>query len=354
MSATAEQILSARTGGRQVLLTGTGTAAIWLALRAAQLPPGSLVALPALLCISPVLAVLWAGHYPVFVDVDERNYHLDPEQLESLLSREPVAAVVAVHLFGIPCPMAGIERLCRSRGVFLIEDCAQALGGEADGQPLGGSGDVAIFSFGHGKTVEIGHGGAVASGNEALMARMARLAATLPAADERRLRRLRTLRRWFYFRIRSLARWYPGAARLTAQFRHFSGYHLYAFDENRKGELQRALEALDENLAARQALAARYREAIRNPRITFPQVGDAPTRLTVRLEGAETVAGELRRRGIPANTLYPPLDGMFRDRARRPSALPVAHRLEGRLLNLWTSEVSPQQIGETIGVLNRV
>jgi len=355
MNTAPESMLMARTGRQHCLLTGTGTAAIYLALKAARLAPGSIVVLPNLLCMSPVLAVLWAGLRPAFVDVNEENYHLDPARLEALLVGGRVAAVIAAHLFGIPCPMERVQRLCRQHGVFLIEDCAQALGGQADARPMGSFGDAAIFSFGHGKTVEIGHGGAVACDDASLVARIGVLAAEFPAYDEEAQRRHRRLRRWLYFRIRSLTVLHRGAARLTGLFRYFPGYHLHAFDGGRRETLARVLAGLDDNLATRRRLMAAYREGIHNPHVEFSTTGEAaPTRVTVRTKRAEETATELRRRGIPANTLYPPLDGMFRNHLPQPGKLSVSRRLDGRLLNLWTSELTPAQVEETIAVLNYV
>lgn len=121
---------------------------------------------------------VWNGLAPVFVDVDDHHWHLDPDALEAALdSRQGrVAVVIALSSFGVPPPPAVRERwqsLCREAGVPLIVDSAAGFGATAaDGVPIGAQGDVEVVSFHALKPVSAGEGGAVFCRDEALARRV--------------------------------------------------------------------------------------------------------------------------------------------------------------------------------------
>jgi dTDP-4-amino-4,6-dideoxygalactose transaminase len=121
--------------------TSSGTSAIMLALRAAPLEPGSRIALPANTFYAVFEAVLQAGHTPVVVDHDP-DYLLGLEQLEGL----DVQGVVAVHLYGLPADLDPIMRAADERGWWVLEDCSQAHGARIGDRPVGSIGHAAAFS----------------------------------------------------------------------------------------------------------------------------------------------------------------------------------------------------------------
>ncbi|TLZ53851.1 MAG: DegT/DnrJ/EryC1/StrS family aminotransferase, partial [Methanobacteriota archaeon] len=121
--------------------TSSGTSALVLALRAAPLPPGARVALPANTFYAAFEAVVMAGHIPVITDHDE-DYLINPEMVEPL----DVDAVMAVHLYGLPVHMAPLMELAEDRGWWVLEDASQAHGATAAGRPVGSLGHAAAFS----------------------------------------------------------------------------------------------------------------------------------------------------------------------------------------------------------------
>lgn len=121
--------------------TSSGTSALTLALRAAGLPDGARVALPANTFFATFEAVMAAGLTPVLLDHD-RDYLIDLEKLASA----DVEAVIAVHLYGLPVDMEPLMQLARARGWWVVEDCAQAHGATVDGRPVGSLGNVGAFS----------------------------------------------------------------------------------------------------------------------------------------------------------------------------------------------------------------
>jgi dTDP-4-amino-4,6-dideoxygalactose transaminase len=153
----------------------SGTAALALALTAAGIGPGDEVVVPAHTFIASALGVLHAGATPVFCDVQRDTGLIDPDAIEAAVSPR-TAAVIAVHLYGQACAMDAIGALARRRGLFVLEDAAQAHGASCDGRPVGSLGDAAAFSFYPSKNLgALGDGGAVCTGDAALAERVRQL-----------------------------------------------------------------------------------------------------------------------------------------------------------------------------------
>jgi dTDP-4-amino-4,6-dideoxygalactose transaminase len=153
----------------------SGTDALHLALRALGVGHGDEVITTAHTFIATAAAIVATGARPVFVDIDPDTHTIDPRMIERVLTGR-TKAIVAVHLFGQPADMGPIKDLARRRGLFVIEDAAQAHGAEYQGVRTGALGDVACFSFYPGKNLgAYGDGGAVTTNNAAIAERIERL-----------------------------------------------------------------------------------------------------------------------------------------------------------------------------------
>jgi perosamine synthetase len=161
-------LLRQRLGARETLLTDSGTSALRLALTAATGRAGAarLVALPAWSCYDLATAADGAGVDVVLYDLDPTTLGPDWESFDLALAHGP-AAVVVVHPFGIPVPIADVRRRIGARGTLVIEDAAQAVSAEIDGRAAGSQGDFGILSFGRGKGWSGGGGGALLLGANA-------------------------------------------------------------------------------------------------------------------------------------------------------------------------------------------
>jgi dTDP-4-amino-4,6-dideoxygalactose transaminase len=143
----------------EAIAVGSGTAGIAVALRSLQCP-GAWIAVPPTVCPNVVAAVLAADCRPHFVDIERGSLGVDPEELRRDITG--VRAVIAVHAYGQPCRIADIVSVCRPAGVLVIEDCAQADGAADEcGRPVGTLGDIAVFSYGAGKIIDLGGGGII-------------------------------------------------------------------------------------------------------------------------------------------------------------------------------------------------
>jgi dTDP-4-amino-4,6-dideoxygalactose transaminase len=153
-----------------VFLVSSGTAALTLTLKAlAASSSRRRVVIPGYTCFSVPGAVVHAGLQPVPCDIATGTFDFDQAQLARAIDDDTLC-VIAHHLFGVPSDVARTRELCQSRGVLLIEDAAQGFGAMSNGVPAGTIGDVGIFSFGRGKTVTAGGGGAIVTGSDALAA----------------------------------------------------------------------------------------------------------------------------------------------------------------------------------------
>lgn len=147
-----------------------GTVALHVALLALGIGLGDEVIVPTLTYIASVNTIAYTGATPVFVDSVRKTWQMDPEDIRRKISPR-TKAIMAVHLYGHPCEMKALGELARDHGLFLLEDCAEALGSRYDGQPVGTFGDISTFSFFGNKTVTTGEGGMVATNHKTLLDR---------------------------------------------------------------------------------------------------------------------------------------------------------------------------------------
>jgi perosamine synthetase len=174
-----EEELRREFGVHRVFLVSSGSAALALALIALKSLSGrSDVIVPAYTCFSVPAAVLKAGLRPVPCDINPETFDYDHDLLRQALTPDTLA-VVAHHLFGVPSDIERTKAICAGRGIFVVEDAAQAMGATDGGRKLGTLGDVGIFSFGRGKNITCGGGGALLTSETAIAGAIERYYARL-------------------------------------------------------------------------------------------------------------------------------------------------------------------------------
>lgn len=162
-----ERVLAKMTGQDQGVAVSSGTAALFLALKALGIGPGDEVIFPSYVCTALWHAVSQVGAVPVLVDIDPVTYHPPPRAVARARTRH-TKAVIVPHLFGLPADLPEPE----CAGVPIIEDCAQTLGASVGGRPVGSVGELAMCSFYATKLVTTGEGGMVLGRNPSLLARL--------------------------------------------------------------------------------------------------------------------------------------------------------------------------------------
>ena len=170
---TLEKECGAPFGHKHALGVSSGTAALSIAMSALEIGPGDEVLDPGYLWVSCVSAVVRAGAIPRLVDIDD-CFTLDPADVERKIGPNTRAALM-VHMSGAPGRVAEVARICRERGIGLIEDCAQTAGASQHGKAVGTFGDVGIFSFQLNKNMTSGDGGMVVTERDDLYRRIVAL-----------------------------------------------------------------------------------------------------------------------------------------------------------------------------------
>jgi perosamine synthetase len=158
-------------GVRHAVACCNGTVALHAALAALGVGPGDEVIVPTLTFVATANAVTYCGARPVFVDSEPATWNLDPALVEAKVTPR-TKGIVAVHLYGHPAEMDALREVAGRRGLFLLEDAAEAHGALYKGRPAGSLGDAAAFSFYANKIIATGEGGMVTTDDDALAARV--------------------------------------------------------------------------------------------------------------------------------------------------------------------------------------
>ncbi len=151
------------TGAKHSLVVSSGTASIKCALKAVGVNPGDEVIVPAYGFIATAGAVHSIGAKPVFADIDY-SMNIDIEDIKKKIS-EKTKAIVVVHLYGKGARIDDIVNVAHEKGLYVIEDVAQAFGAELHGKKLGTIGDIGCLSFQQNKIITTGEGGAIITNN---------------------------------------------------------------------------------------------------------------------------------------------------------------------------------------------
>ena len=156
-------------GVNHVVAVSSGTAALSVALAALGVGPGQEVIVPAYMWVSVAAAVVNRGAIPVLADIDE-TFCIDAKSLEQRIGPK-TTGVIVVHMSGAPADVEAIREVTQRRKLFLLEDCAQCIGGSLYGRRVGTFGDLGVFSFQMNKNMTSGEGGAVVTNNRRLFDR---------------------------------------------------------------------------------------------------------------------------------------------------------------------------------------
>lgn len=166
-----EQELSKYLGMSYSLVFNSGTSALHAALLAYGIGPGDEVIVPSFTFIATANAPLFVGAKPVFADIEENTYGLDPKDVERKITSK-TKAILPVHYAGCPCLIEELKEIAQRHNLILIEDAAEALGASINGRKVGTFGDSAVLSFCQNKVITTGEGGAVATESKEISEKM--------------------------------------------------------------------------------------------------------------------------------------------------------------------------------------
>ena len=162
-----EEQFAARVGRKHGVAVANGSVALDAAIVALGIGPGDEVILPSSTIISCAAAIVRAGATPVLVDSNPRTWNMEVGQVEARVTPR-TRAVMAVHIFGLPVDMDPLLDLARKHGLQVIEDAAEVIGQTYRGRPCGSLGELSTFSFYPNKHVTTGEGGMIVTDDTAL------------------------------------------------------------------------------------------------------------------------------------------------------------------------------------------
>jgi dTDP-4-amino-4,6-dideoxygalactose transaminase len=314
-------------GVRHAVGCASGTDALELALMAAAIGPGDEVLTVPFTFFATAGAILSAGARPVFIDVEERSFNLDVEQLDRVLAAHPgIKAILPVHLYGACADMNPILERAAARGIPVIEDAAQAVGAECNGLRAGGIGTIGCFSFFPTKNLGgFGDGGMLTTNDGKL------------AGDLRALRVHGSFEKYIH-------QWPGMNSRLDA---------LQAAVLNVK------LDFLDDWNHARQRNANLYRELLGNVVVTpapLPhQTAHVYNQFVIRCARRDELRAWLSSHGVGTEVYYPVplhLQPALASYGYRVGDFPVSERLAGEVLALPIfAELTENEIRAVAGLI---
>lgn len=159
-------------GVKYAVATSSGTTALHVALLAHGIGPGDEVITSPFTFIASANSIVYVGARPVFVDIDPRTFHINPEKIEAAITSR-TRAIMPVHLYGLPCDMEPIVEIAEKYGLAIIEDACQAHGAEYKGRRVGSFG-TGVFSFYPTKNITSGEGGMITT-NDPVIAERCRM-----------------------------------------------------------------------------------------------------------------------------------------------------------------------------------
>jgi perosamine synthetase len=166
-------------GANYAVAVSSATAGLHLAMLALDLPQKSKVITSPISFVASANSILYAGHRPVFIDIDNNTVNLDLDLIESQIRLDPeVRAIIPVHFAGLPCDMRKLSQTAKANGIRIIEDAAHALGASyQDGQKVGSCSfsDMTVFSFHPVKSITTGEGGMITTNDYDLYKKLIRL-----------------------------------------------------------------------------------------------------------------------------------------------------------------------------------
>jgi perosamine synthetase len=225
-----EEAFAAAVGAPYAAAVSSGTAGLHLLCITAGVGPGDEVITSPYSFVASANCAIYEGATPVFADIDPRTLNLDPAAVEAAVTNR-TRAIVAVDIYGYPCELDELRAICERHGLALIQDACEALGARYRGRTVGSQGPPAVFAFYPNKQITTGEGGMVTT------------------HSEEEWRRIRSLRN-------------QGRADSGGWLEHARLGFNYRLDDIGAAIGIGQLEKLDDILAARSAVAARYGELL--------------------------------------------------------------------------------------------
>ena len=302
-----ESELASFLGVGQTAVVASGTDALLLSLQALDVKPGDEIITPAYSFFASASVIGLMGARPVFCDVDERTFNINPDAVEAAITPRTVG-IIPVHLYGLPADMPRLAEIAQKSGLFLLEDACQAIGAAIEGKRVGSFGDLCAFSFYPTKNLAAcGEGGAVSGRDKEKV----EIVSKLRAHGE--------TKRYFHSMLGRNSR----------------------LDELQSAILRIRLRKLNEWTQRRREIASFYTDAWADLPLRVPYVPDRYDHVyhlyVIQMRDRDRLKEHFDKRGIGNGVYYPvPLPHLevFKNLDFKPGQFPAAERLSREVLAL--------------------
>jgi dTDP-4-amino-4,6-dideoxygalactose transaminase len=166
-----ERVVANYVGVKYGVSFNSGTSALHAALLAYEIKQGDEVIVPSFTFIATANAPLFVGAKPVFADIEDSTFGLDPNDVERKITRR-TKAIMPIHYGGLPCRIKELRKIAQEYNLLLIEDAAESLGASVDGRKVGSFGNAAMFSFCGNKVITTGEGGIIVTNSSEIYERL--------------------------------------------------------------------------------------------------------------------------------------------------------------------------------------
>jgi len=302
-----ESNLQTFTGAKHAITCSSGTDALLLAMMALDIQPNDEIITTPFTFIATAETIAFLKAKPVFVDIDERTYNVDPSKIEEKITSK-TKAIMPVSLYGQPADMDAIQAIANKHNLKVIVDGAQSFGSTFNGKTDSNLGNISTTSFFPAKPLGcFGDGGAVFTNDDALAKKMKSL-------------------------------------RVHGQSKRY--HHQYIGIGGRMDTIQCAivdvkLKHYAKDLALRQEVASKYTEALQNKDLVLPFVDQRATstwaQYSVRVKNRDEVQAKLKGQGIPTAVHYPMplhLQECFAYLGHKEGDFPMAERVSAEIMSL--------------------
>jgi len=318
-----EENLQAFTGAKHAISCGSGTDALLLAMMALDIKPDDEIITTPFTFIATAETIAFLGAKPVFVDIDEKTYNIDPNQIEAKITKK-TKAIMPVSLYGQPAEMDAIQAIANKHNLKVIVDGAQSFGSTFQGKTDSNLGDISTTSFFPAKPLGcFGDGGAVFTNDDALATKIKQL-------------------------------------RVHGQSKRY--HHQYIGMGGRMDTIQCAvvdvkLKHYAKDLALRQEVAEKYTKALKNKDLVLPFVDERATsafaQYSIRVKNRDDVQVKLKEQGIPTAVHYPMplhLQEAFEYLSYQKGDFPVSELISEEIMSL---PMNPYVMDDEIGYITQ-
>ena len=302
-----ESALQEFTGAKHAITCASGTEALILAMMALDIKPGDEIITTPFTFIATAETIAFLGAKPIFVDIDEKTYNIDPSQIEEKITPK-TKAIIPVSLYGQPADMDAIASIAEKHSLKVIIDGAQSFGSTYKGKTDSNLGDISTTSFFPAKPLGcFGDGGAVFTNSDELAEKMKML-------------------------------------RVHGQNKRY--HHKYIGIGGRMDTLQCAvvnvkLKHYTKDLVLRQEVAQKYTQALKNKELVTPfqnpDITSAWAQYSVRVQNRDELQAKLKEAGIPTAVHYPMplhLQECFEYLGYSKGNFPIAERVSEEIMSL--------------------